>query len=56
MQTLDGVNKRYGRGTIKLASAGTRMADCFACRDLDRPRLIWPKVSLNPSTRATDLT
>ena len=24
MQTLDGVNKRYGRGTIKLASAGTQ--------------------------------
>jgi DNA polymerase V len=24
MQTLDGVNKRYGRGTLKLASAGTQ--------------------------------
>jgi DNA polymerase V len=24
MQTLDGVNKRYGRGTIKLASSGTQ--------------------------------
>lgn len=27
MQALDGVNKRYGRGTVKLGSAGTKTGD-----------------------------